>query len=98
MATVEIKTADPRMAAAIAEGANAVKLREIQQQYARLQAKDGVRTEGDERRWQRTRRRLARKYTTKPMNPLSGAILTVWGTLWLGLYNLAEYLSEYREG
>ena len=57
-----IRTAgDAEIAAAISEGINAVELRNVRAEYAKLQARDGVRCEGDERRWQRTKRRLARK-------------------------------------
>lgn len=101
--TVEIKTADPRMAAAIAEGASVVELRAVKAENEKLHAeneklhaKDGVRAIADEKRWQRTRKRLARKYCTPPMNPLRGAILAVWAMLWLGIYNAYDRLSAWN--
>ena len=93
--TVEIKTADPRMAAAIAEGASVVELRAVKAENEKLHAKDGVRAIADEKRWQRTRKRLARKYYTPPMNPVRGAILTVWAMLWLGIFNIYDQLSAW---
>lgn len=96
MATVEIKTADPRMAAAIAEGASVVELRAVKAENEKLHAKDGVRAIADEKRWQRTRKRLARKYYTPPMNPVRGAILTVWAMLWLGIFNAFDFLKAWN--
>ena len=78
MASIEIKTSDPRMAAGIAEGAAAVALRTVQEENRQLKAVDGVRREADARRWQRTRRRLARKYATERHGRLYGA---VWGLI-----------------
>ena len=94
--TVEIKTADPRMAAAIAEGASVVELRAVKAENEKLHAKDGVRAIADEKRWQRTRKRLARKYYTPPMNPVRGAILTAWAMLWLGIFNIYDQLSAWN--
>ena len=94
MANIEIKTADPRFAMGIAEGANAVELRMVRAEYAKLQAKDGVRREGDDRRWERTRRRLARKYSIKPVGRARGAILGGWALFWTVIYNVFEYFSE----
>lgn len=96
MATVEIKTADPRMAAAIAEGASVVELRAVKAENEKLHAKDGVRALADEKRWQRTRKRLARKYYTPPMNPVRGAILIAWAMLWLGIFNTFDFLKAWN--
>ena len=96
MATVEIKTADPRMAAAIAEGASVVELRAVKAENEKLHAKDGVRAIADEKRWQRTRKRLARKYRTLPMNPVRGAILTAWAMIWLGIFSIYDRLSAWN--
>lgn len=99
MASIEIKTADPRLAAGIAEGANAVALHELQEEYAKLRAVNGVRCEADEKRWQRTRKRLARKYSVKPVGRARGAILGVWGLLWLSLDEWYQYFRAWnREG
>jgi len=94
MANIEIKTCDPRFAMGIAEGVNAVELRVVKAEYAKLQAKDGVRREGDDRRWERTRRRLARKYSTKPVGRARGAILGGWALFWTVIYNVYEHFSE----
>ena len=94
--TVEIKTADPRMAAAIAEGAAAVELKAVKAENAMLRAKDGVRAAADEKRWQKTRKRLARKYQSKPTPPVRGAILAVWAMLWLGIYSAYQRLSAWN--
>ena len=93
MPNVTIK-GDPRMGAAIAEGAATVELRAVKAEYARLQAMDAVRREGDDRRWERTRRRLARKYSTKPVGRARGAILGVWACVWLALVSFSAYVTR----
>lgn len=99
MPNIEIRTNDPRMALGITEGAATVELRAMKAEYARLQAVNAVRREGDDRRWQRTRRRLARKYATKPVGRARGAILGVWGLLWLEIYGWVDYFKAWnREG
>lgn len=95
MANITIK-GDPKFGAAIAEGAATVELRAVKAEYARLQAVDAIRREGDDRRWERTRRRLARKYSTKPVGRVRGAFLGVWGLLWYGIYAAYDYLSAWN--
>ena len=93
MANITIK-GDPTMGAAIAEGAATVELRAVKAEYAKLQARDAVRSEADKKRWERTRRRLARKYSTKPVGRVRGAILTVWACVWLALVSFSAYMME----
>ena len=95
MATINIK-GDPRMAAAIAEGANAVALRDLQERYDKLQARYGVRLYGDDKRWERTRRRLARKYRIEPVGRVKGAILGVWGLCILGVDAAYKRLAAWN--
>ena len=90
MANIEIRTSDPAMAAGIAEGVNAVALRDLQERYDRLQARYGVRLYGDDLRWARTKRRLARKYRVEPV----GRIKAVW----LGLVGLGVIGFEKLDG
>jgi len=96
MASIEIKTSDPRMAAGIAEGAATVALRTVEAENRQLKAVDGVRREADARRWERTRRRLARKYSVKPIGKARGAILGVWGLLWLDIAEWVEYFKRWN--
>lgn len=98
MANITIKTADTQIAEAIAEGAAAVELRAVKAEYAKLQAKDAVRSEADKKRWERTRRRLARKYTTRPVGRLRGAILGVWGLLWLEVAEWRQFFADWNRG
>ena len=97
MANITIK-GDPKFGAAIAEGAATTELRAVKAEYARLQAVDAIRREGDDRRWERTRRRLARKYSTKPVGRARGAILGVWALIWLTLIGMADYLTALNRG
>lgn len=91
---------DPQICGAIVEGMtrtiipldqnelNAVKL-----EVARLRIENGIHAYGDSRRFERAKRELARKYYTPPMNPVKGAILAVWGLLWLGIYGIHDRLN-----
>ena len=91
MASIEIKTADPNMAAGIAEGAATVALRTMEKENRQLKAREGVRARADEKRWQRTQRRLARKYTVKPVGRARGAILGAWALVWTVLLGMTEF-------
>ena len=94
--TVEIKTSDPRFRLGLSEGANATALRAVEAENRQLKARDGVRRRADDRRWERTQRRLARKYTVKPVGRVRGAIMGVWGLLWLGVDEAYKRLSAWN--
>jgi hypothetical protein len=96
MANITIKTNSPGMALGLTEGAATVELRAVKAEYARLQAVDAVRREGDDRRWERTRRRLARKYSTKPVGRARGAILGVWALLWLSVSDTFDWFRTWN--
>ena len=96
MANITIKTNSPGMALGLTEGAATVELRAVKAENEKLHAKDGVRAIADEKRWQRTRKRLARKYYTPPMNPVRGAFLTAWAMLWLGIFNAFDFLKAWN--
>lgn len=92
-----IRTAgDAQIATALAEGMNAVELQRVRRECAKLQAQVGVRRYCDDMRWERTKRRLARKYAVKPVGRVRGAILGVWGLLWLGVDEASNYLREWN--
>ena len=88
---VTIKTADPHMAAGIAEGAATVALRTMERENRQLKAREGVRARADEKRWQRTKKRLARKYTVKPVGRARGAILGAWALVWTVLLGMTDF-------
>ena len=96
MANVTIKTADPKIAGAIADGAAVVELREVREELGRVKAREGVRAEAANRRWERTKRRLARKYSTEPVGRLHGAILGVWALLWLSVVEWIRYFERWN--
>ena len=94
---------DPQVCGAIVEGMtrtiiplDQTELNAVKLEVARLRAANDIRSYGDSRRFERARRELARKYYTPPMNPVRGAILAVWGMLWLGIYNAYDYLSAWN--
>lgn len=88
---ITIKTADPHMAAGIAEGAATVALRTMERENRQLKAREGVRARADEKRWQRTQKRLARKYTVKPVGRARGAILGAWALVWTVLLGMTDF-------
>lgn len=98
MANITIKTNSPGMALGLTEGAATVELRAVKAEYAKLQAKDAVRSEADKKRWERTRRRLARKYSIKPVGRARGAILGLWGLLWLEVAEWRKYFEDWNRG
>ena len=74
-------------------------LAEVRREYAKLQARDGVRSYGDAVRWETVQEALTVKYSPKPHGRLYTAILTVWGTLWSVIYEWTDYLDRWnREG
>ena len=97
MRAIVIKSCgDPAIAGAISDGIHAVQLRAVQEECRRLQAVNGVRCEGDSRRWQRTQKRLARKYSTVPVGRVHGAILGAWALIWLWVFGVVDYLREWN--
>lgn len=92
MANITIK-GDTRMGAAIAEGANAVALRAAEAENEHLKAREGVRALADEKRWNKTRKRLARKYGTQPIGRTRGAILLVWALSWMVIFECFRRLQ-----
>lgn len=99
-----IKTiGDPQIAGAIVEGMtrrviplDQTELIAVKMEVAKLRAESELRAYGDSRRFERTKRELARKYSTKPQNRVTAAILVIWATLWLGIYTAYDYLSAWN--
>ena len=98
MSNITIKTNSPGMALGLTEGAATVELRAIKAEYAKLQARDAVRSEADKKRWERTRRRLARKYSVKPVGRARGAVLGLWGLLWLEVAEWRQFFADWNRG
>lgn len=71
-------------------------LKTVKAELARLNAVNGVRVYGDEKRWNKTRRRLARKYSTKPVGAARGAILGGWALVWSVIFGAARYLQAWN--
>lgn len=86
---VVIKThGDPAIAGAIVEGvtkrvvpANIVELNELRAERDRLISQRALRNFGDDRHWQRTKRRLARKYGVKPHGKVYTTALGIYGLI-----------------
>lgn len=97
---IVIKSAgDGSLAGAIVEGITARELETVRAENERLNALHGVRCEGDRKRWERTKRRLARKYSVKPVGRVRGAILGLWGLLWYKVDGAVKYMQRWnREG
>ena len=90
---------DQTLGGAIGDGITTAELEQVRAENKRLSAVNGVRSEGDQKRWKRQQRRLARKYTVQPVGRVRGAILGVWGLVWLYIVAAWRYLDEWnREG
>lgn len=87
---------DPALGGALAAGVTTRELDIARAELRKMQARDGVRRYGDTRRWQRTQKRLARKYSTRPTGRARGAILGAWALTWLWVLGWYEYLSAWN--
>lgn len=94
---------DPQMCAAIVDGINRQitpmnksEMEVVMAELTKLRAKDGIRSYGDSKRFRSFQRRMAKKYTTKPTNKLTGAFLSVWGLLWYSVYMLYDFLRAWN--
>lgn len=96
MAYVKITTNDPRFAMGLKEGANTVELKRVSAENERLKAREGVRRNADDKRWQRTQRRLARKYAVQPVGRARGAILGVWALAWMSIFDWVHYFQNWN--
>ena len=94
MAYVKITTNDPRFAVGLTEGTNAIELQWVSAENERLKAREGVRRQGDDRRWQRTQRRLERKYSVRPIGKVRKALLVSWALAWYSVYTMGEHLVD----
>ena len=90
---------DQTLGGAIGDGITSAELEQVRAENRRLNAVNGVRSEGDLKRWRRQQRRLARKYTVQPVGRLRGAVLGVYGLVVLYVAAAWRYLDEWnREG
>jgi len=96
MANKVIICGDDRMVPAIGDGVITAELNNAREEIRQLRAVDGVRREADARRWQRTRRRLARKYAIKPTGRVRGAVLGVWALIWLEIDAFVKYMQAWN--
>lgn len=94
---------DPQIAGAIVEGMtrrviplDSDELAAVKLEVVRLRAIQGLRAYGDSRRFERSRRELAEKYSVRPVSRAGGAVLAVWGLLWLGIYTAYDHLSAWN--
>lgn len=87
---------DKRIGGAIREGITSAELETVRAENRRLQAVNGVRCEGDAKRWERTRKKLARKYAVRPVGRVEGALLGMWAYVWLMIVGAYDYLSAWN--
>ena len=101
---VVIKTVgDTEIAGAIVEGMtqrviplNTEELAAMKAELVRYKDKNGLRAYGDEKRLRRARKEMARKYSTKPVKPIVGAFLGVYGLFCLGVAETYSRLAEWN--
>ena len=87
---------NPAMGCALGSALTTKELELVKAENKRLDALNGVRAYGDEKRWQDVRNELATKYTTRPANKLSGAILGLWALLWTVIFGWYAKLSAWN--
>ena len=64
-----------------------------------LKARDGVRRDGDDKRWEETRARLAAEYGVKRHGAAYQRLLLGWAMLWLGILDWFRFFQTWnREG
>jgi hypothetical protein len=99
-----IKTVgDPQIAGAILDGMTQKviplddgELAAVKAEYARLQAKDGVRSYADEKRFESVSKALALKYSTPTHGRLYEAVLGGWALFWLTVRGWYEYFRAWN--
>lgn len=96
---------DQEIAGAIVDGMtkNVIRLDDgelaaVKAELARLRAQDGLRSYGDEIRFETACKALALKYSTKPHGRAYNAILCAWALLWMGVFAAYERLSAWNRG
>ena len=98
-ATVIRAHGNPEIAGAIADGMREAEMKLMRTQYARLEAVNGVRCEADDRRWEKTKKRLAKKYRVEKPGRAYEIVVGAWAMLWYGIYSMFDYLRKWnREG
>lgn len=75
---------------------NDTELAMVKAEVAKLRAERDVRAYGATRRFERDRQAMAIKYSTRPVKPVTGAFLAVWGLLWLGIANAYSYFAAWN--
>lgn len=106
MRAVVIKTVgNVEMAAPIAEALgksviplNTREMEAVMAENRRLNAINGVRAEGDDKRWERTRRRLARKYAIKTHGRAYTLALLAWAMIWMEIVEWYRYYAAWNRG
>lgn len=64
-----------------------------------LKARDGVRRDGDDKRWIETQAKLAARYGVRRHGPVYQRLLVGWAMLWLEVLNWFHYFQSWnREG
>lgn len=94
---------DTEIAGAIVEGMtqriiplNTEELAAMKAELVRYKNKNGLRAYGDEKRLRRARREMARKYSTKPVKPIVGAFLGVYGLACFVVWEMYARLAEWN--
>ena len=87
---------DRQIGNAIREGITSAELDMVRAENRRLNAINGVRAEGDEKRWPEIQADLARTYTVKRHGVVYRTLLLAWAMLWLEIMGAYEYLSAWN--
>ena len=101
---VVIKTVgDPEIAGAIIDGMTRRviplddgEMAMLKAELVRLRDKNGIRAYGDQKRLRIARSEMARKYSTRPVKPIVGAFLGLYGLACYGVAKSYEFLAEWN--
>lgn len=94
---IVIKTyGDKQMLAPVVDTLAARELQTVQNECKRLNALNGVSAYGDSVRWQSVAGAMAVKYSTRRHGRLYGAILGLWGLLWLVVGEWVDYFQRWN--
>lgn len=70
----------------------------VRAENKRLSAINGVRAEGDEKRWPEIQADMARVYAVKRHGRVYEAVLLAWAMLWLEIVEWYRYFEAWNRG
>ena len=102
--TVVIKTVgDPAYGAPIVNAMtrvlpleNCEELEAVRAENKQLKARDGVRQDGDDKRWEATQAKLAAAYTVRRHGRVYQKLLVAWAMLWVEIFSWFRFFQSWN--